>query len=111
MIALYIIGIYVLQVGYCILLVFAGKPETKRALIKGCGMPLMLSNWVMAFWAIAWVRLLLVGRMTVWTWGRPFTVQILQAFLIATICLGILLVLLLYANIVLLVYHVPTSKR
>ena len=56
MVAVYIVGIYILQVGYCILLVFSGTPETKRALIKGCGMPLMLSNWVMAFWAIAWVR-------------------------------------------------------
>ena len=57
MIGVYVVGIYVLQVGYCILLVFARKPETKRALIKGCGYPLMLSNWVMAFWAIAWVSI------------------------------------------------------
>ncbi|KAH9941168.1 uncharacterized protein BXZ73DRAFT_42202 [Epithele typhae] len=90
MVAVYIVGIYILQVGYCILLVFARAPETKRALIKGCGMPLMLSNWVMALWAISWI---------------------LQAFLISTICLGVLLVLLLYSNIVLLVYHAPTNKR
>ncbi len=37
--------------------------------------------------------------------------QILQAFLISTILLGVLLVLLLYANIVLLIYHVPTTKK
>ena len=56
MIAVYIVGIYILQVGYCILLVFSGTPETKRALIKGCGTPLMLANWAMGFWAAAWVR-------------------------------------------------------
>ena len=38
-------------------------------------------------------------------------VQILQAFLVATVCVGVLLVLLLYANVVLLVYHAPTTKR
>ncbi|KAI0336773.1 hypothetical protein GY45DRAFT_1315420 [Cubamyces sp. BRFM 1775] len=90
MIAVFIVAIYIGQVGYCILLVFSRKPETKRALIKGCGFPLMLANWVMAFWAIAWI---------------------LQAFLLSTICLGILLVLLLYANVVLLIYHAPTGKR
>ncbi|RPD65726.1 hypothetical protein L226DRAFT_501251 [Lentinus tigrinus ALCF2SS1-7] len=90
MITIYIIAIYILQVGYCILLVFSRHTETKRALIKGCGFPLMLSNWVMAFWAISWI---------------------LQAFLISTILLGVLLVLLLYSNTVLLIYHVPTMKR
>ncbi|CDO75730.1 hypothetical protein BN946_scf184921.g6 [Trametes cinnabarina] len=90
MVAVYIVAIYIGQVGYCALLVLARKPETKRALIKGCGFPLMLANWMMAFWAIAWI---------------------LQAFLLSTICLGILLALLLYANVVLLIYHAPTSKR
>ncbi|OSD08757.1 hypothetical protein PYCCODRAFT_1448904 [Trametes coccinea BRFM310] len=90
MIAVFIVAIYIGQVGYCVLLVLARKPETKRALIKGCGFPLMLANWVMAFWAIAWI---------------------FQAFLLSTICLGILLALLLYANIVLLIYHAPTSQR
>ena len=37
--------------------------------------------------------------------------KIMQGFLISTILLGVLLVLLLYANVVLLVYHVPTTKR
>ncbi|KAI0777225.1 hypothetical protein BD413DRAFT_172764 [Trametes elegans] len=90
MIAVYIVAIYIGQVGYCVLLVFSRKSETKRALIKGCGFPLMLANWAMAFWAIAWN---------------------LQAFLLSTIFLGILLVLLLYANVVLLIYHAPTGKR
>lgn len=56
MVTIFIIAIYILQVGYCVLLVFSRNPETKRALIKGCGFPLMLSNWVIAFWAISWVR-------------------------------------------------------
>ncbi|KAI8986708.1 hypothetical protein BD414DRAFT_486831 [Trametes punicea] len=90
MIAVFIVAIYIGQVGYCVLLVLSRKPETKQALIKGCGYPLVFANWMMAFWAIAWI---------------------LQAFLLSTICLGIMLVLLLYANIVLLIYHAPTSKR
>ena len=55
MIGLYIVALYILQVGYCALLVFSRTQETKRALIKGCGFPLMLSNWVFALWAICWV--------------------------------------------------------
>ncbi|KAI0747003.1 hypothetical protein C8Q80DRAFT_1256602 [Daedaleopsis nitida] len=90
MISVYIVAIYILQVGYCLLLVFSRNPDAKRALVKGCGFPLMLSNWVMALWAISWI---------------------LQAFLLSTICLGVLLVLLLYANIVLLIYHEPSTKR
>ena len=54
MIGLYVVGVYVLQVGYCILLVFSRTPETKRAVVKGCGFPLMLSNWMFALWAISW---------------------------------------------------------
>jgi len=90
MIAVFIIFIYVGQLGYCVLLVLARKPETKAALVKGVGLPLVFANWAMAAWAIAWV---------------------LQAFLISTIALGILLVLLVYANLVLLVYHSPTWSR
>lgn len=37
--------------------------------------------------------------------------QVFQGFLASTILLGILLVLLIYANIVLLVYHPPTTRR
>ncbi|KAI0089407.1 hypothetical protein BDY19DRAFT_102072 [Irpex rosettiformis] len=90
MIAAYIVLLYLCQIGYCILLVLARKPETKNTLVKGVGLPLVFANWIMAGWAIAWL---------------------LQAFLVSTILLGILLVLLLYANIVLLVYHAPTRER
>ena len=60
MVAAYAAGVGALQVGYCVLLALSGTPETKRALIKGCGTPLMLANWAMGFWAAAWVRPLLI---------------------------------------------------
>jgi len=89
-IAAYVIAIYIGQVGYCLLLVFALKAETKRTLVKGVGISLVLANWVMALWAVCWV---------------------FQFFLASTILQGILLLLLIYANIVLLIYHAPTSSR
>ncbi|KIM52219.1 hypothetical protein SCLCIDRAFT_1223962 [Scleroderma citrinum Foug A] len=85
-VAVYVLLIYIGQVGYCLLLVFARKPETKKALVKAVGLSLVLANWAMAFWAIAWV---------------------LQFFLASTILLGILVLLLAYSNIALLLYHTP----
>ncbi|THH30482.1 hypothetical protein EUX98_g3694 [Antrodiella citrinella] len=90
MIAIYIIAIYLGQIGYCLLLVLARKPETKNTMVKGVGLPLVFANWIMAGWAIAWL---------------------FQAFLVSTILLGVLLALLIYANVVLLIYHPPTSER
>ncbi|TDL19451.1 hypothetical protein BD410DRAFT_752127 [Rickenella mellea] len=90
MVAIYIIAIYVGQIGYCVLLVTARKPETKKALIQGSGLSLVLANWIMALWAISWV---------------------LQWFILSSVLLGLLVLLLLYSNIVLLVYHPPTSSR
>jgi len=90
LIAIYVIAIYAGQIGYCVLLVIARKPETKKTLTKGVGFSLVLANWVMAAWAIAWV---------------------MQAFLASTILLGILVVLLVYSNLNLLVYHAPTRSR
>ncbi|KAJ3484650.1 hypothetical protein NLI96_g5492 [Meripilus lineatus] len=90
MIAIYMIVIYLLQIGYCLLLVMVRKPETKKTLVRGVGLPLVFANWLMAGWAIAWF---------------------LQAFLVSTILLGIQLILLIYANIVLLIYHAPTGGR
>ncbi|KAF5365272.1 hypothetical protein D9758_005355 [Tetrapyrgos nigripes] len=89
-IAVYVAALYIGQIGYCVLLVLARKMETKRTLIKGVGLSLVLANWVMALWAIAWV---------------------FEWFLTAIILQGILLLLLLYSNIVLLIYHKPTSQR
>ncbi|KZT08166.1 uncharacterized protein LAESUDRAFT_724171 [Laetiporus sulphureus 93-53] len=90
LIAIYVSLLFIGQIGYCVLLVCARKPETKIALVKGVGLPLVIANWVMAFWAIAWV---------------------LQAFLVSTVLLGILLALMIYANITLLVYDSPTRSR
>jgi len=64
--------------------------ETKAALVKGVGFSLVAANWIMAAWAITWV---------------------LQAFLASTILLGLLIIVLIYSNISLLVYHAPTHKR
>ncbi|KAL1721513.1 hypothetical protein EV715DRAFT_248948 [Schizophyllum commune] len=89
-IAVYFAALYVGQIGYCVLLVLARKPETKATLIKGVGFPLVLANWIMAFWAISWV---------------------LRAFIAATVFQGLLILLLLYSNINLLVYHAPTTRR
>lgn len=90
LVAVYVMMIYVAQVGYCLLLVFARKAETKKAQVKAVGISLVLANWTMAFWAIAWV---------------------MRFFLASTILLGILVVLLAYSNVVLLVYHTPTTDR
>ncbi|EJD05318.1 uncharacterized protein FOMMEDRAFT_78728 [Fomitiporia mediterranea MF3/22] len=84
LIGTYIAAVYIMQIGYCIILVLARKTETKQALIKGTGISLVLANWVLGFWAIAWS---------------------LKAFIISSILLGILIILLLYSNIVLNVYH------
>lgn len=89
-IATYIFAIYLGQIGYCILLVIARKPETKNTIVKGVGLALVFANWVMAGWAIAWV---------------------FEGFLASTILLGILTLLLIYSNVVLIVYHVPTWRR
>jgi len=90
LIAIYVIAIYASQIGYCLLLVLARKPETKKTLVNGVGLSLVYANWVMAGWAIAWT---------------------LQGFLASTILLGILVILLVYSNIALLTYHAPTSSR
>ena len=37
--------------------------------------------------------------------------QVFEAFLVSTILLGILTLLLIYSNVVLIVYHVPTWHR
>ncbi|EIW81671.1 hypothetical protein CONPUDRAFT_122156 [Coniophora puteana RWD-64-598 SS2] len=89
-VAIYVLVLYVGQIGYCILLVLARKEDTKKALVKAVGHPLVFANWLMAFWAIAWV---------------------MQWFLVSTVLLGILLLMLIYSNLALLVYHPPTKDR
>ncbi|KAL0946193.1 hypothetical protein HGRIS_012454 [Hohenbuehelia grisea] len=89
-IAPYVALIFVAQIGYCVLLVSARKEETKDALVKGVGLSLVFANWVIAGWAIAWI----------FRW-----------FLLSAILQGILVLLLVYSNINLLVYHAPTWQR
>jgi len=59
----------------------------QKALVKGVGLSLVFANWAMA------------------------RIQVLSMFLTSTILLGILLILLIYSNIALLVYHAPTYSR
>ncbi|KIY49769.1 hypothetical protein FISHEDRAFT_40483 [Fistulina hepatica ATCC 64428] len=89
-IAIYVAAIFAGEIGYCVLLSFVRKPETKRALVKAVGFSLVLANWTMAFWAVFWV---------------------LQYFLVATILQGLLILFLAYSNVALLIYHPPTSER
>jgi len=90
MIATFVIFLFLCQVGYCILLVLARKDETKATLVKGVGVSLVVANWIMALWAISWK---------------------LQVWLLSTILLGALIIVLAYANIVLLIYHTPVAAR
>jgi len=90
MISIYVSAVYIGQIGYCALLALAHKTETKDALIKGTGLALVFANWVMAFFALAWTF-------------RMFTT--------ASVLLGILVLLLIFSNIVLVVYHPTTRKR
>ncbi|KAF5392701.1 hypothetical protein D9757_000972 [Collybiopsis confluens] len=88
-IAIYVAAIYAGQLGYCVLIVLARKAETKQTITK-VGLSLVVANWVMAIWAVAWI---------------------FESFLLSTILQGILLITLLYANLVLLIYHQPTTAR
>jgi hypothetical protein len=99
-----------MQVGHCVLLVLATKQETKAALTKAVGYTLVLSNFVMAVWAITWVRivsfLFFVAYRT-----EILGFQVMEWFLFGTILQGILILLLLYSTVALLVYHPPASSR
>lgn len=46
--------LYVLQVGYCVLLIFAYSEGTKDAFIHGVGMRIAFANWLVAGWAVCW---------------------------------------------------------
>lgn len=90
MITTYVVAIFVTQIGYCAILVLARRSDTKQTLIKGSGLAVVFANWIMAFWAIAWA---------------------FQAFVVSSVLLGILVILLLYPNLVLAVYHPTSYKR
>lgn len=61
----------------------------------------------MALWAIAWVGILSLFSTII----LFILFQIMQWFLFATILQGLLLILLLYSNIALLIYHPPDNSR
>jgi len=90
MIATFVLVIYGAQIGYCVLLVLVRKAETKATVTKGVGMSIVIANWLMALWPIFFI---------------------LELWLVSTIILGFLIATLIYANIVLLIYHAPTSSR
>ncbi|KZT43387.1 hypothetical protein SISSUDRAFT_978388 [Sistotremastrum suecicum HHB10207 ss-3] len=90
MIGTFVVILYVTQIGYCLLLVLARKVETKNTLVKGVGISFVIANWLMAMWAVAWS---------------------FQLWLVSTILLGLMIISLSYANIVLLIYHTPTTRR
>lgn len=90
MIGTFMFVLYVAQIGYCVLLVLVRKPETKATLTKGVGMSLVIANWLMAIWPIFFI---------------------LKLWLLSTILMGALIVILIYANLLLLIYHAPTSAR
>ncbi|KAE8269509.1 hypothetical protein A4X09_0g2828 [Tilletia walkeri] len=47
--------IFLLLVGYCILIVVSRKQETKKLILTGVGLRLALVNFGLALWAIFWV--------------------------------------------------------
>ncbi|KAG8218097.1 hypothetical protein J3R82DRAFT_3614 [Butyriboletus roseoflavus] len=54
--SVYVILIYLFQVGYCLLLALTRNPDTKKTLVKAVGHSLVLANWAMALWAVTWVK-------------------------------------------------------
>ncbi|KAK7032630.1 hypothetical protein VNI00_012894 [Paramarasmius palmivorus] len=89
-VSIYVAALFIGQLGYCILLVLVKNADTKKTLTKGVGLSLVFANWVMALWAITWV---------------------FEWFIASTVLQGILLLLLIYSNLVLLIYHRPTRTR
>ncbi|KAF8624714.1 hypothetical protein AX17_007045 [Amanita inopinata Kibby_2008] len=87
---LYVAVLFLGQIGYCVMLVIASKRETKRALTRGVGMTLVVANWAMALWAISWV---------------------MEWWFFASVLQGVILLLLLYSNLALYIYHSATLKR
>jgi len=47
--------VFLLQVGYCILIVVSRKQETKKLVLNGVGLRLALVNFGLALWSVFWV--------------------------------------------------------
>jgi hypothetical protein len=66
MLGIYWILLYILQIGFCLVLVLARKEETKATLTHGVGMRFAIANWLMAAWAVAWtLKFFLVAEIIV----------------------------------------------
>ncbi|PWN52888.1 hypothetical protein IE53DRAFT_384637 [Violaceomyces palustris] len=85
--------LYLLLIGFSTLAVLSRQSETKKALVHGVGTRLALANYLMVLWAIFWVL------------NRTIT------FELATGCLGVIALLLLYNSIVLAVWYKPSSRH
>jgi hypothetical protein len=74
------------EIAYCVGLstVLGGREETKKAASKGVGLWLVFANILLALWAIAWTT---------------------QYFFVATLLQSILLLVLLFSNVSLIIYH------
>ncbi|KEP49162.1 signal peptidase complex catalytic subunit SEC11 [Rhizoctonia solani 123E] len=73
MVGFYMTVVYVLLIGFCVLLITARNPETKETLVNGVGLRLVVVNWLMTAWAALWA---------------------LQLFIPSTVVLGIVALLL-----------------
>ncbi|QRW26045.1 interferon-induced 6-16 family protein [Rhizoctonia solani] len=73
MVGFYMTVVYVLLIGFCVLLITARNTETKETLVNGVGLRLVVVNWLMTAWAALWA---------------------LQLFIPSTIVLGIVALLL-----------------
>ncbi|CAE6417267.1 unnamed protein product [Rhizoctonia solani] len=73
MLGFYMTAVYVLLIGFCVLLITARNHETKETLVNGVGLRLVVVNWLMTIWAALWA---------------------FQLFIPSTVVLGIVTVLL-----------------
>ncbi|KZT60009.1 hypothetical protein CALCODRAFT_523122 [Calocera cornea HHB12733] len=89
MVGIYWLVLWLMLVGYCVLLVIARKEETKATIVHGVGLRFVIANWFLAFWSIAFA---------------------LQAFIAALVLLSITLLLLLSVWVT-LVFHPPHLSR
>ncbi|KAG9047926.1 hypothetical protein FS837_001182 [Tulasnella sp. UAMH 9824] len=89
MIAMLWIIVFAGEVLFCMLLVVGRKHHTRETMVYGVGLRLVLANWVMVAWSIA------------------FT---LKAWLPSTILLGVLTLFILWINFS-LIWYPPTASR
>jgi len=83
MVGIYWLALWVLLVGYCMLLVVATHEDTKATIVHGVGLRFVFANWLLAFWSIAFA---------------------LQSFIGALVLLSLTVLLLLSIYVTLIVY-------